>query len=258
MPSFLLDKTIPLEESIQNLDSIIVDDHFTYVTLFEGIRVQGEIGISAVGHNEDESFPISDTLDVDIMCPNEQICDMRGLHLRVEDSTYEIGERQVTFHIKCILEGSEAVKENFSMEEKHDDSFLEIKETPIEMTLEKARTFLSEDQAQELENLMHQDGAMMFSTLEDEDAPKEEKKEEKQEEGIEVNPMLEETEEVARNQDVKWFQSEPMLVTTSFYRVQKNDTYSSIAAKFDISEEQLFVKNRGIELKEGMLLQIKK
>ena len=40
MPSFLLDKTIPLEESIQNLDSIIVDDHFTYVTLFEGIRVQ--------------------------------------------------------------------------------------------------------------------------------------------------------------------------------------------------------------------------
>ena len=57
------------------------------------------------------------------MCPNEQICDMRGLHLRVEDSTYEIGERQVTFHIKCILEGSEAVKENFSMEEKHDDSF---------------------------------------------------------------------------------------------------------------------------------------
>lgn len=27
MPSFLLDKTIPLEESIQNLDSIIVDDH---------------------------------------------------------------------------------------------------------------------------------------------------------------------------------------------------------------------------------------
>ena len=197
MPSFLLDKTIPLEESIQNLDSIIVDDHFTYVTLFEGIRVQGEIGISAVGHNEDESFPISDTLDVDIMCPNEQICDMRGLHLRVEDSTYEIGERQVTFHIKCILEGSEAVKENFSMEEK-------------------------------------------------------------QEEGIEVNPMLEETEEVARNQSVKWFQSEPMLVTTSFYRVQKNDTYSSIAAKFDISEEQLFVKNRGIELKEGMLLQIKK
>ena len=55
--------------------------------------------------------------------------------------------------------------------------FLEIKEPPIEMTLEKARTFLSEDQAQELENLMHQDGAMMFSTLEDEDAPKEEKKE---------------------------------------------------------------------------------
>lgn len=84
------------------------------------------------------------------------------------------------------------------------------------------------------------------------------RKRRKQEEGIEVNSMLEETEEVARNQDVKWFQSEPMLVTTSFYRVQKNDTYSSIAAKFDISEEQLFVKNRGIELKEGMLLQIKK
>lgn len=261
MPSFLLDKTIPLEESVQRLDSIIIDDHFTYVTLFEGIRVQGEIGISALGHNEDESFPISDTIEVDIMCPNDQICDMRGLHLRVEDSTYELGEHQVIFHVKCVLEGSEAVKETFIVDEKHDHSFLEIKETPMDITIEKARTFLNEDQAKELENLMQQDDVMMFSTLDDEekDESKEAPKEnEKVEEAIEVNPILEETEEVARNQDMKWFQSEPMLVTTSFYRVQKNDTYSSIAAKFNISEEQLFVKNRGIELKEGMLLQIKK
>lgn len=258
MPSYLLDKTIPVDEEIESIDSVVIDDHFTYVTLYEGIRVQGQIGISLVAHDKEEKFPLSDTLEVDILCPNDQICDCRGVHLRVDDSSYEIGDHAVIFHIKCVLEGSDIVEEEFSLEKEKKESFLHIEEPPKELSLDKARTFLDPSQMEELESLLGKEDVTMISTMEEkEETPKE--KEEKKEEPVIVNPPLEEDGSlmVGRKKE-SLFQNEPMMVITSYYRVQKDDSYASIAVLYHMDETKLRKDNHHKELKIGDLLLIKR
>ncbi len=274
MPSFLLDKTITFENEIQKVDSVIIDDHFTYVTLFEGIRVQGAIDISGLGHYENEQFPFSDSVDVDILCPNDQICSARGFALRVEDSTYEIGDHAIIFHIKCVLEGSEKIDEAFSLEEASKNAYLELEEAPLEIAFNSARSLLSKEDAAKLEQLMQEENVDVISTMDtssfnggtidfikDEEVPLSSAiimKSEDDSEDENAQCVKKEMEPKAETAKQKWFRDEPMVVLSSYYRVKRGDTYQSIAAHHQLNEEQLFLQNKGQELKEGMLLRIRR
>ncbi len=287
MPSYLLDKTLNFESEIEKVDSVIIDDHFTYITLYEGIRVQGVINISGLGHYENEEYPFSTNVDVDILCPNDQICSARGFSLRVEDSSYEIADHAVIFHIKCVLEGTEKVEECFALEEASEKAYLELEEAPLEVAFNAARSLLSEEDASRLESLLSDDSVEVISTMDhtsfnsgtldfikDEldpltSFPSEETPLMSKEEVIvddENQARKEEQEErISKGQheenktpQEKWFKEEPMVIISSFYRVKKGDTYQSIATKHQLNEEQLFLANKGQELKEGMLIRIKR
>lgn len=274
MPSFILDKTIHVDSPVLSVGSILIDDHFTYVTLYEGIRVQGEIALSGEYQDESESHPFSSTLEVDIMCPNDQICDMRGLKMRVQDFTYTLGEQCIIFHVKCVLEGSEITKENYAPKMETESPYLPIEEEGKELVVE-ARQFLNEDEIKEIESLLSEEHPEVISTIEPQIAPEVNESPTIHSGNAEIikeeDPSLTmlqsehmakdenvawEDEEVARHQEKPIFKQETFVVVSRFYRVQKGDTYEGIAKKNQIDVEQLKRTNQQKELKEGMLLKI--
>lgn len=274
MPSFILDKTIHVDSPVLSVDSILIDDHFTYVTLYEGIRVQGEIALSGEYQDESESHPFSSTLEVDMMCPNEQICDMQGLKMRVQDFTYTLGEQCIIFHVKCVLEGSEITKENYALKMESENPYLPIEEEGKELVVE-ARQFLNEDEIKEMENILSNENPEVISTIEPQAAPtlpepptihsgniEQIKDETPSLEMLQSENMTKdenvtwEDEAVARHQEKAIFKQETFVVVSRFYRVQKGDTYERIAEKYQVNVDQLKKMNQQKELKEGMLLKI--
>lgn len=270
MPSFILDKTIHVDSPVLSVGSILIDDHFTYVTLYEGVRVQGEIALSGEYQDEAESHPFSSTLEVDIMCPNEQICDMRGLKMRVQDFTYTMGDQCIIFHVKCILEGSEVTKENYAPKMEVDSTFLPIEEEGKELVIE-ARQFLNEDEIKEIETLLAEENPEVISTIEPPEPPtihsgnvemiqdEEPSLTMLQSEQMKTDENVAwEDEEVARHEEKKktLFAQETFVVVSRYYRVQKGDTYDTIAKQNQVDVEQLKKVNQQKELKEGLLLKI--
>ncbi len=259
MPSYLLDKTITFESDIQKVDSIIIDDHFNYVTLYEGIRIQGTIDISAVAHNESEDYPFTTSIDVDIMCPNEEMCLARGFSLHVDDSSYEISDHAVIFHVKCVIIGQEKVEESLAIEQLSDKAYLELNEAPFELAFMERNNYISQKEADELEQLLKKEVDMeVISTVEMEpltsDIPLIDETNKPQEVIIEDKNER----KISSENPQKWFQEEPVVITCRYYVVKKDDTYQSLAQKFKIDEGELQILNKNQTLKKGMLIRIKK
>lgn len=257
MPLFTLNKVVTCPCLINSINNVLIDEDFSYITLYEGIRVQGKIYIKGDYIGEENSSSFNDEVDVDIMCPNEQISDIRGILLKINDYSYQINENEIKFTFKCILEGKEPVKEVF--EYNDNNSFLEIEVPPTELIISKSRSYLTKEEANELEAMLEKEDVSVITTFNEEivDDNLIEKDEEKEDE-IKEETSLKEDEvtsfykvEESRNELIN---DESVVIISSYYRISKNDTEESIMKKCNISLEEV----RSIELKEGQLIKIRK
>lgn len=279
MPLFTLSKVVKCPYSVKSLSNILIDDDFSYITLYEGIRVQGKINIKFDCEDELESSSHQDTLDVDIMCPNEQICDTRGIILKISDYSYQINDDEIKFIFKCVLEGKEPIKEVFDYNEKN--SFLEIEVPKTELILSKTRSYLTKEEAKSLEELLENDNVEVITNIEGNDEVTTINLEEEMADEIEimdskkdVREDIEEKEEKndeikeeksLREEEVSAFykhekvnkeliKDESVTIVSSYYRVSHNDTDETIMQKCKISFDEL----RSLNIKEGQLIKIKK
>lgn len=279
MPLFTLNKVVKCPHSVKSLSNILIDDDFSYITLYEGIRVQGKINIKFDYEDELELSSHQDTLDVDIMCPNEQISDIRGILLKISDYSYQINDDEIKFVFKCVLEGKEPIKEVFDYNEKN--SFLEIEVPQTELILSKTRSYLTKEEAESLEALLENDNVEVITNIEENCENTTINLEEKMTDGIEVfdskkdaREDIEEKEEIndeikeeksLREEEASAFynqekvnkgliKDESVTIVSSYYRVTNNDTDETIMQKCNISFDEL----RSLNIKEGQLIKIKK
>lgn len=280
MPLFTLNKVVKCPHSVKSLSNILIDDDFSYITLYEGIRVQGKIKIKFDYEDELESSSHQDELDVDIMCPNEQISDVRGILLKINDYSYQINDDEIKFTFKCILEGKEPIKEVFDYNEK--DNFLEIEVPQTELILSKTRSYLTKEEAESLEALLENDNVEVitnFETNDDEilnedtivecdnkitdeiiesDFKEEIRKDKEEKDEIKEETSLKDEEVSAFYKQEKTnkglIKDESVTIVSSYYRVSRNDTDESIMRKCNISIDEL----RSLNIKEGQLIKVRK
>lgn len=249
MPLYKIEKSIKTSYPLVKIENLIIEDDFTYVTLYEGIRVQGVINIKGnfVYEYTKESF--NDKIDVDILCPNDQIEDKKGIKLKVSDYEYLINEDEIKFIFKCVLEGKLSSKEVFEYP-------LKGTEITKELILERSKTLLNEEELSELETVINNEDATFITTLENDeliDDVVEVDEEPFEDNNIEDN-VIKEEKVIPLVKDNTIIEDNSTLIVTSFYKVGKFDNKETIMKNCNLSEQEY----EKLEVKEGLLIKIRR
>lgn len=272
MNTYFFDKKINLEEAPEKVNSVVLDNSFNYVRLSNGIHVSGKIGISGDCKCQDHFIPFMDTLDVDLIVPNENIGNLKDLKLLIDSYDCHIVDDSVNFHIKCNLDGYDETKENFEI----DKAFKEFVNENNNNIVQEFRESLTEEEEKKLESLLNGDVDIIATNEKEENEEVQEllDYEEEQEPFITIeeppievsSPSNDEAiEKVMKenkavvNQQVdtsNLFENERFVVFSRFYRAKSNDTYDSIAANNEVDVIKLKTINKNKEIVEGTLIQI--
>ena len=292
MRLIILEKTIDIKDSIDDLNTVNLEENIEYLKNNEGVNIKGFIEIEGEYLHGSQIKYFNDILNIDLLAPYEELSDKDNISLKIKDFDFINGINKIIFTFKLNIEGWKEVSKTFlspdvSQEDEKEAIIIESNEKPeviskIKELLEKCKELDIKEECiasylekgvQEVENLIN-DESEERSNLIKFNITGEEKEKDKEplildsgdstsEECSEMNPIkiIEEEKEMKilknKNSLDSLFSKKNKVVTMFSYRVvYERDTYESIANEENISIYDLKRFNKNKTLREGVLLKI--
>jgi len=285
MNSYIFDKQIKVDEVPDRVMNVKLEDGYDYITLVNGLHVVGAITISGEYLANAHQVPFKDTLNIDVIIPNENILNMRDLRFSVENYEVHIVDNFLNFKIKCQINGHDLTKEEKEVEANIQEVVENLDPNAPNSLLDQFRDNLSEEDEKTLEALIKGEKVDIIATpaaaekediLESDPSGEQVPEVEPETEHPFVDDLAEitplETEESNNKQVIEdkikeiknqsspnpnaLFKEERFVIFSRFYRVRRGDTYESIASTNNVDIDQLKSLNKNKEISEGSLVQI--
>lgn len=292
MNSYIFDKKINLAEVPEKVNNVLLENSFDYVRLTNGIHVMGKISISGDCKCNEHNVPFVDTLDVDLIIPNDNIGSLKGLKLVVDDYETHIVDESINFRIRCTLNGYDEAQENFEIDKSFKEAIERLEGFETEQLVNEFRDTITPEDEKMMEGLINGDVDVIVTDSSDNHKmpqyeEENDKKEEEEQKDDAVYPYLDVEEDAtplelqtSNNDEVienkmseakkdaevireekpqsknDLFEHERFIVFSRFYRVKYGETYASIANDNNVDENKLREINKNKELIEGSLVQI--
>lgn len=261
MQKIFFEKLIDLNHQLNELVSLSVDESINYKIESVGVRAVGSLIVNGE-YNESQKF--NENIDLDILATFDKIVDQRDFNIKVEDFDYQIIDGNVKIKIEVgihgVIDGEDRfVKDEKILEDKDDDPIKEIESLIRESDFEPQEKEVVEEvvtnHEPELEltkevyepavALDKTDTVINNETIEI--APKEEMV------VNEINEQLQEKVYPSKSRPI--FQdTEDSVGTYYLYIVKDNDSYSSVAKRYDIDEKIIRDYNQDKVLEAGNVL----
>lgn len=277
MNTYIFEKQIKLDEVANKIESINLKENYDYINLVNALHVVGKISISGTYLSDNHSLPFEDTLDIDVIIPNENIANMVNLRFSIQSYDTHLVDNNINLKINCLLDGYDYTKEEVELKKTFQEVIETLDKDNPNSLLDQFRDNLSEEDEKRLEDLINGKVEIIDTTVEENkdleskeiiDVPVESQNEDDNKDEIKLEPVEEVTSEVIENKinEIKdkqvpptrnnLFSEERFVVFSRFYRVRNEDTYESIASANKVDILHLKSLNKNKELTEGMLIQI--
>lgn len=292
MRLIILEKTIDIKDSIDDLNTVNLEENIEYLKNNEGVNIKGFIEIEGEYLHGSQIKYFNDILNIDLLAPYDELSDKDNISLKIKDFDFINGINKIIFTFKLNIEGWKEVSKTFlspdvSQEDEKEPIIIESNEKPeviskIKELLEKCKELDIKEECiasylekgvQEVENLINDESEERSNLIkfnitgEEKDKDKEplilDSGDSLSEECSEMNPIkiIEEEKEMKilknKNSLDSLFSKKNKVVTMFSYRVvYESDTYESIANEENISIYDLKRFNKNKTLREGVLLKI--
>lgn len=290
MRLIILEKTIDIKDSIDDLNTVNLEENIEYLKNNEGVNIKGFIEIEGEYLHGSQIKYFNDILNIDLLAPYEELSDKDNISLKIKDFDFINGINKIIFTFKLNIEGWKEVSKTFlspdvSQEDEKEPIIIESNEKPeviskIKELLEKCKELDIKEECiasylekgvQEVENLINDESEERSNLIKFNITGEEKDKEplildsgdSTSEECSEMNPIkiIEEEKEMKilknKNSLDSLFSKKNKVVTMFSYRVvYESDTYESIANEENISIYDLKRFNKNKTLREGVLLKI--
>lgn len=292
MRLIILEKTIDIKDSIDDLNTVNLEENIEYLKNNEGVNIKGFIEIEGEYLHGSQIKYFNDILNIDLLAPYDELSDKDNISLKIKDFDFINGINKIIFTFKLNIEGWKEVSKTFlspdvSQEDEKEPIIIESNEKPeviskIKELLEKCKELDIKEECissylekgvQEVENLINDESEERSNLIkfnitgEEKDKDKEplilDSGDSSSEECSEMNPIkiIEEEKEMKilknKNSLDSLFSKKNKVVTMFSYRVvYESDTYESIANEENISIYDLKRFNKNKTLREGVLLKI--
>ena len=154
MNSYIFDKQIKVDEVPDRVMNVKLEDGYDYITLVNGLHVVGAITISGEYLANAHQVPFKDTLNIDVIIPNENILNMCDLRFSVENYEVHIVDNFLNFKIKCQINGHDLTKEEKEVEANIQEVVENLDPNAPNSLLDQFRDNLSEEDEKTLEALI--------------------------------------------------------------------------------------------------------
>lgn len=290
MRLIILEKTIDIKDSIDDLNTVNLEENIEYLKNNEGVNIKGFIEIEGEYLHGSQIKYFNDMLNIDLLAPYDELSDKDNISLKIKDFDFINGINKIIFTFKLNIEGWKEVSKTFlspdvSQEDEKEPIIIESNEKPeviskIKELLEKCKELDIKEECiasylekgvQEVENLINDESEERSNLIKFNITGEEKDKEplildsgdSMSEECSEMNPIkiIEEEKEMKilknKNSLDSLFSKKNKVVTMFSYRVvYESDTYESIANEENISIYDLKRFNKNKTLREGVLLKI--
>ena len=290
MRLIILEKTIDIKDSIDDLNTVNLEENIEYLKNNEGVNIKGFIEIEGEYLHGSQIKYFNDILNIDLLAPYDELSDKDNISLKIKDFDFINGINKIIFTFKLNIEGWKEVSKTFlspdvSQEDEKEPIIIESNEKPeviskIKELLEKCKELDIKEECiasylekgvQEVENLINDESEERNNLIKFNITGEEKDKEplildsgdSMSEECSEMNPIkiIEEEKEMKilknKNSLDSLFSKKNKVVTMFSYRVvYESDTYESIANEENISIYDLKRFNKNKTLREGVLLKI--
>ena len=292
MRLIILEKTIDIKDSIDDLNTVNLEENIEYLKNNEGVNIKGFIEIEGEYLHGSQIKYFNDILNIDLLAPYDELSDKDNISLKIKDFDFINGINKIIFTFKLNIEGWKEVSKTFlspdvSQEDEKEPIIIESNEKPeviskIKELLEKCKELDIKEECissylekgvQEVKNLINDESEERSNLIkfnitgEEKDKDKEplilDSGDSTSEECSEMNPIkiIEEEKEMKilknKNSLDSLFSKLNKVVTMFSYRVvYESDTYESIANEENISIYDLKRFNKNKTLREGVLLKI--
>lgn len=239
MQKIFYEKWIDLSHHLKELVSLTVDESINYKIETNGVRAVGNLIIKGEYISDEEKLFV-ENVELDILATYEKIIDQRDFNLKVEDFDYEIVDGNLNVKIEVGVHGVKDGENRYIKEEREADTFDEIESL--------SRTLETVSQGQSFEPIKVEE------PVEVNRVGVQEPLEIQEEEALPVS-QVEETVYPTKKRDNQEQEIDDEDVGTYYlYVVNNNDSYQSIAQRYQTDENIIRQYNQGIVLESGQVI----
>ncbi len=239
MQKIYFEKMVDLNHQLKELLSISVDESIHYKIEDQGMKAQGSIEITGEFLKSTSKERFNESIEIDLLAPFDKISEQRDFNVKIEDFDYKILDGNLMVTIQANVYGVITSEDkhidtaNERSKDKEDDLDLieEIKEV-IENHHDHIddKTDDNDDDKYEIDD--DQDDNDVFDNQDDDN---------------DDDYSLDDLIEISDNKD---------LVPYYIYVVGPNDSYDTIATRYNVPLDMIQEYNRGKEITEGCLVVI--
>ena len=233
-----LNKSIELENKIQDLLIINIDEKLDTIEDKEGVRINGKVTIGGTAKTLGGEEKFEDFLDLDIFLVYEEIEERSNLKINIKDFDYVIEDNKLNLEISISIDGLKEIDQTFLSKEDN-EIFLEEK---IEDDIKTVYL----DEKVDLEDKEERISEEMYVS---------EKKEKLIQEEIIAENVKEEI--ITKKSLLKSVFSNKRIkeeVSWKVYCVKEEKSYQQIADKYNLNLEKLISMNKNEEIFVGKLI----
>lgn len=269
MQKIYLEKAIDLQHNLKELIALSVDESINYKIENEGIRAVGNLIIKGEYRNIDKEI-FEEALELDILATFDKILDQRDFSIKVEDFDYAIRDGNINVTIEAGVHGVITGEDRYVNDNPIDEIENLIREEdalevdPITMTpafepareipeplVEKSSSSRGEESFDE--EIVATAAIPSLNKVSVEDETKRNVDEKIEQVANDIDEQLQETVYESKARPI--FQDTQDSVGTYYlYIVQENDTYESIAQRYENDEFAIKEYNQNRELEIGSVL----
>ncbi|WP_308697630.1 LysM peptidoglycan-binding domain-containing protein [uncultured Thomasclavelia sp.] len=262
MQKIFFEKLIDLNYQLNELVSLSVDESINYKIESVGVRAIGSLIVNGE-YNESQKF--NENIDLDILATFDKIVDQRDFNIKVEDFDYQIVDGNIKIKIEVgihgVIDGEDRFVKDENIPEVNDDPIKEIesliRDSDFETQEKEVVEEVASNQEPELELTKEVYEPAVMPNKEDtvsNNASKTTEITPKEKMVVnEINEQLQEKVYPTKSRPI--FQdSEESVGTYYLYIVKDNDSYSSVAKRYDIDEKIIRDYNQDKVLEAGNVL----
>ncbi|MFV0393935.1 MAG: LysM peptidoglycan-binding domain-containing protein [Coprobacillaceae bacterium] len=268
MQKIYLEKAIDLQHQLKELIALSVDESINYKIENEGIRAVGNLIVKGEYRNIDKQT-FEETLELDILATFDKILDQRDFSIKVEDFDYAIRDGNIHVTIEAGVHGVVTGENRYINDNPVDDIESLIREEdmlqvdPLLVAPEPVREETKvveevKEVQEEREDLTVEETVEVVAPVEKVEKIVETKK--VRDEDLEIEKVAQDIDEQLQ-ETVYQSKSRPIFQDTTdsvgtyyLYIVQDDDTYESIAERYENDEFAIKEYNQNRELEVGSVL----
>ena len=149
MRLIILEKTIDIKDSVDDLNTVNLEENIEYLKNNEGVNIKGFIEIEGEYIHGSQIKYFNDILNFDLLAPYDELSDKDNISLKIKDFDFINGINKIIFTFKLNIEGWKEVSKTFlspdvSQEDEKEPIIIESNEKPeviskIKELLEKCK-----------------------------------------------------------------------------------------------------------------------